>query len=163
MNSSLNDDFRYQNFVLLNQKLKKQKWQCSQNLDFNPTCVSHEGTHEGTFFNGILTKMQQSPFTFYWVINWVINWVIQPKKRSVHTPRNLHFLLSATKIFITLFLPSGMFIWETNIWRFLYEMRLGAWNLIFICPNISSREYNTILSAQSMRTNQSKPISAYLV
>ena len=43
MNSSLNDDFRYQNFVLLNQKLKKQKWQCSQNLDLNPTCVSHEG------------------------------------------------------------------------------------------------------------------------
>ena len=33
------DDFRFWNFVLLNQKLKKQKLQCSQNFDLNPTCV----------------------------------------------------------------------------------------------------------------------------
>ena len=37
MNSAPNDDFRFWNFGVLNQKLNKQKWQCSQNLDLNPT------------------------------------------------------------------------------------------------------------------------------
>ena len=46
MKSPPNDDFRFYNFVLLNQKLKKQKWQCSQNLDLNPTCVKeHNDIH----------------------------------------------------------------------------------------------------------------------
>ena len=44
MNSPPNDDFRLslRNFVLLHQKLKKQKWQCSQSLDLNPTYVTAE-------------------------------------------------------------------------------------------------------------------------
>ena len=37
MNSPPNDDLRFWNFVLLNHKLKKQKWQCSHNIDMNPT------------------------------------------------------------------------------------------------------------------------------
>ena len=39
MNSPPNSDFRFWNFAILNQKIKKQKWQCSQDLDLNPTCV----------------------------------------------------------------------------------------------------------------------------
>ena len=37
--SSQNAHFRFSILVLLNQKLKKEKWQCSQNLDLNPTFV----------------------------------------------------------------------------------------------------------------------------
>ena len=36
-NSSLNAHFKISNFLLRNQKFKKEKWSCSQNLDLNPT------------------------------------------------------------------------------------------------------------------------------
>ena len=39
INTASNEDLEFWHFVLFNQKLKKQKWQCSQNLDFNPTFV----------------------------------------------------------------------------------------------------------------------------
>ena len=28
----------FQNFALRNRNLQKEKWQCGQKLDFNPTC-----------------------------------------------------------------------------------------------------------------------------
>ena len=37
--SSANAHFKCSNFVLRNQKLKKEKCQCSQNLDLNPNYV----------------------------------------------------------------------------------------------------------------------------
>ena len=50
-NSPPNDDFRSLNFVPGNKKVTK-KWQCSQNLDLNPTCnqsVSMEQPNLQTF------------------------------------------------------------------------------------------------------------------
>ena len=38
-NFSPNAQFWFWNFILRNQKLKKEKWHCSQNVDLNPTCV----------------------------------------------------------------------------------------------------------------------------
>ena len=34
----LSENMNFDIFVLLNQKAKKQKWQCSENLDLNLTC-----------------------------------------------------------------------------------------------------------------------------
>ena len=39
MNSSLISLFRFSNVVPRKEKSKKEKWQCSQNLDLNPTCA----------------------------------------------------------------------------------------------------------------------------
>ena len=57
MNFALNDDFRFWNFVLLNQKFKKQKWQCSQNLDLNPTYGISKGPFTRTVSVTVTVKL----------------------------------------------------------------------------------------------------------
>ena len=47
--SSPNTHFRFSNFVLLNRKLKKEKWQYIQNLDLNPTYVLEAQTYMSSF------------------------------------------------------------------------------------------------------------------
>ena len=46
MNSPLNGDLRFWNFVLKAREFEKQKWKCSQNLVLNPTCVKAPETQE---------------------------------------------------------------------------------------------------------------------
>ena len=69
MNSPPNDDFRFWNFHLLNQKLKKQKLQSSQNLDLNQTCVSITKIYHG---NSVAWKKQITPFPFLFSHTWSV-------------------------------------------------------------------------------------------